>query len=604
MIQTRCSAIDFETQGLARQFSLGLTGIQIDAIYHTSVVVANVEYFFGQGIQRKIPGSTHHGKPMEVTRMGRTDLPTDVIQEYIDSLAVIYTTESYDLFLHNCNNFSQDLSMFLVGKDIPEHIRSLPHRFLETPIGQMMRTQIDQSMRQMTQAPDADMPLGASHNRMNGTKLTNGVSSKAPAQPTVFTNGHSSRDQPGKVHNVTRLQQLEQLLQSAKNSCAVIFFTSSTCAPCKIVYPAYDELAAEAGSKAVLIKVDLNQAYDIGSKYHVRATPTFMTFLKGEKENEWSGANEAQLRGNVRLLLQMANPRHPHASLRLPSLQRLIKDPVIYKKSPPLEKLIAKIGPVAQDPAFTALIDYIKTRDKSGLAEAPMPNLHHFSEKITKSFNELPTEVHFAVIDLVRIAAIDTRVSSFLATETDQKLLMTLVPQDKDYATAPYNLQLVSLQLACNLFGSPVFQDRLAEKRTAFPFRAAIENLASTCLLASNSNARSSAAALVFNLAAIDHNERMEDRPDKIDVNSLGDVEAALVQAVTSEDGSKETLHNLLLAVGLLLYGAAQDASIWDLCTAMEVKSALKSKSKQKIFATELLLEEIGDELLGKGALA
>jgi thiol-disulfide isomerase/thioredoxin len=541
---------------------------------------------------------------MEVIRMGRTDLPMDVIQEYIDSLSAIYTTESYDLFLHNCNNFSQDLSMFLVGKDIPEHIRSLPRRFLETPIGQMMRSQIDQSMRQMTQAPDADMPLATSNHRLNGTVSANGGSSKAPTQPAVFTNGQGSSDQSGKVQHVTRLQQLEQLLQSAKTNCAVIFFTSSTCAPCKIVYPAYDELAAEAGNRAVLIKVDLNQAYDIGSKYKVRATPTFMTFLKGEKENEWSGANEAQLRGNVGLLLQMAKPRHPHTNLRLPSLQRFIKDPVMYKKSPPLEKLAAKIGPVAQDPAFAGILDYIKTREESGLTEAPLPNLHRFSEKIAESFSTLPTAVHFAVIDLARIAAIDSRVSSFLATETDLRTLLTLIPQGKDYSTAPYNFQLVSLQLACNLFGSPIFQDQLAGKGQDFPFRAAIENLASSCLLASNSNARSSAAALVFNLAAIDHNERMEDRSDKIDMNSIGDVEAALVQAVTSEGQSKETLHNLLLALGLLLYGAAQDASIWDLCSAMDVKSALKSKSKLTVFAGEPLLKEIGDELLGKGAPA
>ena len=591
-------------QGLARQFSIGLTGIQIDAIYHTSVIVGNVEYFFGQGIQRKIPGSTHHGRPMEVIRMGRTDLPMDVIQEYIESLAAIYTAESYDLFLHNCNNFSQDLSMFLVGKDIPDHIRSLPQRFLETPMGQMMRTQIDQSMRQMTQAPDADMPLRASNNRMNGIPATNGVFLKAPAQPPVFANGQPSNRQAGKVYNVTQLQQLEQLLQSAKNSCAVIFFTSSTCAPCKIVYPAYDELAAEAGSKAIFTKVDLNQAYDVSSKYRVRATPTFMTFLKGEKENEWSGANEAQLRGNVGLLLQMAAPQHPHAKLRLPSLQRLIKDPVMYKKSPPLEKLVAKIGPVAQDQSFEGLVDYIRTRERSGFVEAPLPNLHDFSNKIAESFSELPAEVHFAVIDLVRIAAIDSRVSSFLATETDQRTLMTLVPQNKDYATAPYNVQLVSLQLVCNLFASPVFQDRLVDKGPGFPFGAAVENLASSCLLASNSNARSSAAALVFNLAAIDHNERMEDRSDKIDVNSMGDLEAALVQAVVSEAESKETLHNLLLALGLVLYGAAQDATIWDLCTAMEVKVSLESKSKQKVFAKEPLLSEIGEELLGKGVPA
>ena len=534
--------------------------------------------------------------------MGRTDLPLDVIQEYIDSLAAIYTAESYDLFLHNCNNFSQDLSMFLVGKDIPEHIRSLPQRFLETPIGQMMQTQIDQSMRQMTQAPDADVPVPASHHGMNGTTAPGRVSSKAPAQQAIFQNGLPSVEQPGKVHHVTQLQQLEQLLQSAKNSCSVIFFTSSTCAPCKIVYPAYDELAAAAGSKAVFIRTDLNQSYDIASKYRVRATPTFMTFLRGEKENEWSGANEAQLRGNVGLLLQMANPPHPHAGLRLPSLQRLIKDPVMYKKSPPLEKLIAKIGPAAEDPVVADLVEYIKTREKAGLAEAPLPNLNRFGKKIAEIFSNLPTEVHFAVVDLVRIAATDSRVSSFLTTETNQQTLMKLIPQNKDYVVAPYNLQLVSLQLACNLFGSPVFQDRLADKSAPFPFRLAIENLASSCLLASNSNARSSAAALVFNLAAIDHNERMEDRPAKIDLDSMGDLEAALVEAVVSEEESKETLHNLLLALGLVLYGAAQDASIWDLCKAMEVEASLKSKSKRKDFANEQLLKEIGEELLGKGA--
>lgn len=65
----------------------------------------------------------------------------------------------------------------------------------------------------------------------------------------------------GKVHNVTQLRSLETLLDSAKSSCAVIFFTSATCPPCKIVYPAYDELAAEAGKKAVLIKVNQTTFY-------------------------------------------------------------------------------------------------------------------------------------------------------------------------------------------------------------------------------------------------------------------------------------------------------------------------------------------------------
>lgn len=43
--------------------------------------------------------------------------------------------------------------MFLVGKGIPEHITSLPQRVLDTPFGQLLRPQIDNAMRSVTQAP-------------------------------------------------------------------------------------------------------------------------------------------------------------------------------------------------------------------------------------------------------------------------------------------------------------------------------------------------------------------------------------------------------------------------------------------------------------------
>ena len=585
-------------QGLARQFSLGLTGVQIDAIYHTSVVLGGVEYFFGQGIHRKIPGSTHHGSPIRILRLGKTELPIDVIQEYIDSLGAIYTTESYDLFLHNCNNFSQDLSMFLVGKDIPEEIRTLPQKFLETPIGQMLRSQIDQSMRSMTQAPDAPRPHSTARTtQMNGSATNGNLSTKRPPKSTTFINAQTAESLPGTVHNVVQSRHLDELLADAKHSCAVIFFTSATCPPCKIFYPAYDELAAEAGEKAILIKVDLSKAYDIGSKFNVRVTPTFVTFLKGQKENEWSGASEGTLRGNVRLLVQMAWPQHRHTQLRLPTLQRLISEPVLYKKVPPIEKLVAKIGSVATDASFTSLINYVKVRESSGLVEAPLPDLHAFSDRVVRSIGALPLEVHFAVIDLVRIAAADSRVSSFLTTEKDYRTLLTLLPLEKDYTTAAYNLQAVSLQLACNLFGSPVFQRQIADSPTSDQLRSSMENLASSCLLASHSNARFLASALVYNLAAYDHNERLGGRADKLDVSSMGDLEAALVQAVVDEGQSKETLHGLLLALGLLLYCAPAEGSIRDLCTAMEVKTALGEKSKQPVFANEPLLKELRELL-------
>jgi hypothetical protein len=76
------------------QWSLQLTGTHMDAIYHTSIVLEGVEYYFGHGIQMAVPGSTHHGQPMERVHLGKTELPTDVIAEYIQSLEEIYTPEA------------------------------------------------------------------------------------------------------------------------------------------------------------------------------------------------------------------------------------------------------------------------------------------------------------------------------------------------------------------------------------------------------------------------------------------------------------------------------------------------------------------------------
>ena len=114
--------------------------------------------------------------------------------------------------------------------------------------------------------------------------------------------------------------------------------------------------------------------------------------------------------------------------------------------------------------------------------------------------------------------------------------------------------------------------------------RELVEQLASQCLLAEHQNARSLAAALVYNLAAYDHNERLDGQPDKVNVSNMGDLEAALVQAIVAEEQNQDTLHSLLMALGLILYAGPSDASVWELCTAMEVRETLKAKTKQTYY--------------------
>jgi hypothetical protein len=78
---------------ILQQLSLQLVGTQIDAIYHTSLVFGGVEYYFGRGIQQSAPGTTHHGEPMEKLHLGRSEIPLEVIVEYMESLAQTYSED-------------------------------------------------------------------------------------------------------------------------------------------------------------------------------------------------------------------------------------------------------------------------------------------------------------------------------------------------------------------------------------------------------------------------------------------------------------------------------------------------------------------------------
>ncbi|KAL8713444.1 MAG: hypothetical protein Q9225_006770 [Loekoesia sp. 1 TL-2023] len=574
------------SQGLARQMSQSFLGVQIDAVYHTALVFGGIEYFFGAGIQQTYPGATHHGRPMSVIQMGKTDLPMEIILEYLDSLRHIYTPESYDLFVHNCNNFTNDFAMFLLGRGIPDHITSLPQTVLNTPFGQMLKPQLDNAMRGITQAPVAPAAIPQQYGTnatLNGTSSSNLTQTARSLAATVNDsnrsieiNGGGNGLTTGQVHYATTLKKLDMLLESAKNSCAVIFFTSATCPPCKLVYPAYDELAAEAGDKAVLIKVDLSEAYEVGSKYRVRATPTFMSFLKGEKENEWVGASEGQLRGNVRMLIQMAHPPHPHTNLRLRTLQRRHRS-VTYAKIPPLDKLVAKMGSQGSNSAVTSLKDFICAREASGASDAPLPSLPVVTSFVVQSIESTPLDSLFPVIDLLRCALVDPRVSGFLAAEHSHSTVIKILSKPTALGEqCPYSLRIVTLQLACNLFSSSILATQLLQDPNLC--NPLVQLIISSLHNNDHPPVRVAVASLAFNMAACNHVRRLDERGDLMLESFQVELMASLLEFISLETENKDSIRGLLTAIGLLAYGAPIQGELLELCKALGAKETVHAK--------------------------
>lgn len=142
------------SQGMAQSMSPALLGRQIDGIWHTGIVVHGQEYYFGGGIQVGYPGGTHFGRPVQVIPMGETHIPEELLQEFLAEISHRFTMHTYNLLRWNCNNFSNEVAQFLVGREIPGHVLSLPDDVMSTPLGQQLMPFLNMMEAQMRTASE------------------------------------------------------------------------------------------------------------------------------------------------------------------------------------------------------------------------------------------------------------------------------------------------------------------------------------------------------------------------------------------------------------------------------------------------------------------
>jgi hypothetical protein len=115
------------SKGLAGKISQKVLGNKIEAIWHTSIVAFDKEHYFAMnGYNKGKP--QRFSKPDNIIYLGRTELSK---QEFKDIIAKQiknsdYKLGDYNLLTHNCNNFSNELSLTLFGKPNPDYIMTLP----------------------------------------------------------------------------------------------------------------------------------------------------------------------------------------------------------------------------------------------------------------------------------------------------------------------------------------------------------------------------------------------------------------------------------------------------------------------------------------------
>ena len=135
------------SRGMARTLGPSLGLPNLDGVWHTAIVVHDTEIFFGgSGIEHCLPGTTMLGRPMETKNLGSTSISMENLTNYLRQIGQSeFHGSRYDLFKHNCNNFSSALTKFLGVNDIPQHILDLPDQVLASPVAALLRPIMEQA---------------------------------------------------------------------------------------------------------------------------------------------------------------------------------------------------------------------------------------------------------------------------------------------------------------------------------------------------------------------------------------------------------------------------------------------------------------------------
>ena len=84
-----------------------------------------------------------------------------------------------------------------------------------------------------------------------------------------------------------------------ENKIVLVDFFATWCGPCRMIAPLIEQVAEEYDGKAVVAKVDIDEAQELATQYGIESIPTVILFKDGEPINVEVDAHQKDFYANL-----------------------------------------------------------------------------------------------------------------------------------------------------------------------------------------------------------------------------------------------------------------------------------------------------------------
>ena len=85
---------------------------------------------------------------------------------------------------------------------------------------------------------------------------------------------------------------VDNFAETIASGTVLVDFWAPWCGPCKMQGPILDKVAEKIGDKAVIAKVNVDEAAPLAAQFGVRSIPTLILFKDGEKVQDFIGVQQ------------------------------------------------------------------------------------------------------------------------------------------------------------------------------------------------------------------------------------------------------------------------------------------------------------------------